>query len=87
MTAEFDKVLKPGFAPPVEWFPILRHIPERWAPWKRICKAIRIQQRKLFFTLLDVCEDNMKQGVRNGCFMESVIDKQAEYNFDRELLG
>ncbi|KAK7692435.1 hypothetical protein QCA50_004060 [Cerrena zonata] len=87
VTAEFDKVLKPGFAPPVEWFPILRHIPERWAPWKRICKAIRTQQRKLFFTLLDLCEENMKNGTRNGCFMESVIDRQAEYSFDRELLG
>lgn len=87
VTAEFDKVLKPGFAPPVEWFPILRHIPEAWAPWKRICKAIRTQQRKLFFTLLDLCEDNMKRGCRNGCFMESVIDRQEEYSFDRELLG
>ncbi|CAL1706628.1 unnamed protein product [Somion occarium] len=87
VTRQFDSVLKPGFAPPVELFPALRNIPERWAPWKRTCKAIRTQQRKLFFGLLDIFTEGLNNGKRNGCFMEHVVDHQDAYDFDREFLG
>lgn len=73
--------------PPVDVFPILKHIPEILAPWKTLCRDIRHRQRKLFFGLVDVCVERIKHGKRNECFMEYLLDNQERYNLDHEMLG
>ncbi|CAL1707469.1 unnamed protein product [Somion occarium] len=84
---EWEQVIRPGGVPPVDIFPILKYVPERWAAWKALCRDIRKNQRKIFFGLLDICEDRMNQDRRNDCFLEHVLDKREEYGLDCEMIA
>ncbi|KAG1815836.1 cytochrome P450 [Suillus variegatus] len=64
--------------PPVDLLPILKYVPERWAPWKRICREVRTLQRRLYFGLLEEAETRLARGESTGCFMEEVIQHQEE---------
>ncbi|KAF9269293.1 cytochrome P450 [Marasmius fiardii PR-910] len=79
--------LDPGAHPPLDVFPILNYIPEKWAPWKRIAREVRRQQRDLYFTVLDECEKRIMKGVENGCYMEEVLARQEEFQLTREMIG
>lgn len=84
---QYSALLQPGAHPPVDLFPLLKYVPERWAPWKTICKDIRRRQRDMYFGLLSKCEDRMRNGQRNDCFMERVLDRQEEFGLGREAIG
>jgi hypothetical protein len=79
--------MEPGAHPPVDLIPILRYIPERWAPWKTLCQNVRSLQRKLYFGLLNQCETRMLEGKRIGCCMEEILDNNKKYSMTRELSG
>ncbi|KAJ7589614.1 cytochrome P450 [Mycena floridula] len=83
----WEQVLAPGAHPPVDLLPFLEYIPERWAPWKRLCKLVRSLQRDLYFELLDECEKRMKRGEGNGCYIEELLERQDALGMDRELIG
>lgn len=76
-----------GRLPPIDFLPILRYVPERWATWKRTSRYIRRRQRNIFFGLADLCRLRIKEEQRNDCFMEYVIDHQQEYSLTDEMLG
>lgn len=78
-------LIKPGGLPPVELIPALKYIPERWAPWKQLCKEARGLQRRLCFGLLDVTINRIKDGRRTDCFMEYLLDHQEQYGLDYEI--
>ncbi|CAL1703919.1 unnamed protein product [Somion occarium] len=80
-------LVKPGGTPPIELIPILRYIPERWAPWKAQAREVRALQRRLYFGLLDLCIDRVDNEKRNGCFIEDVLDHQEEYGLDYEKIA
>lgn len=71
----------------MDLIPILKKVPERWAPWKTLCKKVRTLQRELYFGLLKECEHRIANGLRNDCFMENVLDRQKEFGMSRELVG
>lgn len=79
--------MEPSAHPPVDLIPILRYIPERWAPWKTLCRNVRSLQRKVYFGLLAQCETRMLKGKRNGCCMEEILDNNQKYSMTRELSG
>jgi len=83
----WELALEPGAHPPVDLIPILKYIPEYWAPWKKLCKEVRDKQRALYFGLLDDCEQRMSKGMSNGCYMESVIQRQVEFGMSRDLVA
>ncbi|KAL0954810.1 hypothetical protein HGRIS_003756 [Hohenbuehelia grisea] len=83
----WELALEPGAHPPVDLLPFLNYIPERWAPWKQLCKETRKRQQALYFGLLEECEARMARGVENGCFMEEVIQRQVEFGLRRDLVG
>ncbi|CAL1706613.1 unnamed protein product [Somion occarium] len=62
-------LIKPGGLPPVELIPALKYIPERWAPWKQLCKEAR----------------GLQHGRRTDCFMEYLLDHQEQYGLDYEI--
>lgn len=76
-----------GALPPMDLIPILKHIPERFAPWKTQARLVRNLQRELYFGLHDEAEKRMADGHENGCFMEEVLAKREELGMDRELSG
>ncbi|KAK7686214.1 hypothetical protein QCA50_010434 [Cerrena zonata] len=86
-TQRLEAAMRPGNSPPVDMFPWLKYTPEFLAPWKRKCMEMRKQQREIFFGMLDLVQDRMKEGQGNDCFMEYVIEHQKHYNLDREFLG
>lgn len=47
--------------------PILAMVPERWAPWKTLCREVRRLQRKLYFGLLEECEKRLEDDKHTGC--------------------
>lgn len=82
-----EAALRPGNSPPVDMFPILKRLPEFVAPWKTRCKEVRKQQREIFFGMLDLVIERLKNEQGNECFMEYVVERQKHYNLDREMLG
>jgi hypothetical protein len=71
----------------MDLLPILKRVPERFASWKTLCKEVRRLQRKLYFGLLEETEERVAKGEGNGCFMEEVLERQKEFEMNRELVG
>uniref|UniRef100_A0A8H8CKL1 Cytochrome P450 n=1 Tax=Psilocybe cubensis TaxID=181762 RepID=A0A8H8CKL1_PSICU len=84
----FTKMLSPGDAAPVDLFPVLKYVPERWAPWKKLWRKTRQLQRMLYFSLLDHTEQEFRHGpVGGGTIMEGLLEKMPGDVVNREMLG
>lgn len=81
---KWETILGPGGHPPVDVFPFLKYIPERWAAWKGLCREVRSRQRKYYFSLLQHCHERIKSDRRNNSFMEYLLENQKKYDFDEE---
>ncbi|KAK7692525.1 hypothetical protein QCA50_004155 [Cerrena zonata] len=79
-----ELLIKPGEHPPIDAFPILRYIPERWTRWRSMCRDIRNRQRKYFLNFVDRCLDRIANEKKTGCFMEYLLENGGEYGFNRE---
>ncbi len=73
-------LIRPGAQPPIDLIPVLKYLPERWAPWKSKCRELRTEQMALYAWLRELCEKRVREGTKTGCFLEKVIE-------DREKLG
>ena len=83
---ESDHLVRPGGHPPIELLPFLKHVPERWASWKRVCTDIRTRQRKYYMGLLNRCRERIEKNKHNGSYMEYLLEHGDEYNLDeREI--
>lgn len=69
----FMNALNFGTAPPVDLFPILKYIPERFAAWKREAKEIKRLHDQLYSKLTKQVQARLARGKGNGCFMEDAI--------------
>jgi len=87
MTKKMMALFTPGTIPPIDLFPFLKYMPERWAWWKRRILETRLLQRDIFFRLLGDCESREQRGEGNGCAIESVKQKGSEYGLTREMVG
>ncbi|KAF5358757.1 hypothetical protein D9758_008555 [Tetrapyrgos nigripes] len=77
------RIFEPGAHPPVDQLPILNYIPDRWAKWKRMAKWGNRLVRRIYFHLLSVAEDRVRDGKENGSFLEGVIKRREEYGLTR----
>uniref|UniRef100_A0A8H8CLK7 Uncharacterized protein n=1 Tax=Psilocybe cubensis TaxID=181762 RepID=A0A8H8CLK7_PSICU len=82
----FGRMVAPDAAP-VDLIPILKYIPEAFAPWKKLWKKTRILQRKLFFSLLALSEKNYNAGLGDGSIVENILAKQSELGLSREMIA
>jgi hypothetical protein len=80
-------LLEPGSHPPIDLIPILKFVPERWAPWKSEVKIIRHIHKKLYFGLLEKFEQRLAQGTSVACFMESFVERAPRMGLDRTDVG
>ena len=71
--------LEIGTAPPVDLFPFLTLVPERWAKWKRQIKRVIALHEKLYGRLLEHVEKRLEKNMGNGCFMEQAIKNSNEW--------
>ncbi|PPQ93153.1 hypothetical protein CVT25_010777 [Psilocybe cyanescens] len=83
---QFSKAFSPEAAP-VDFVPVLKYIPERWAPWKKLWRDTRELQRSLYFGLLDDAEKRASSGIKQNTFVERIIERQAELGLDRETIA
>lgn len=81
---DLDYLARPGALPPIDIFPILKYIPERWAPWKGLCRRLLLNHKTYFSNLIDRCLTRLANGKRNGSYIESLLEEGSEYDFDRE---
>lgn len=84
---QFTSILAPGATPPVDAFPWLRYIPEFFAGWKVRAKAIRKEQRSLYFSLLEETKARISKGALTGSFMERVLQDQSKSGLDDEHIA
>ncbi|CAL1702684.1 unnamed protein product [Somion occarium] len=84
---KWEALIAPGAHPPIDLIPALEYIPGRWASWKTITRDIRKQQRSMYFNLRDDCERRIREGRRNGCFLEDIIDQQEKLGLTRDMVG
>ncbi|KAJ7312967.1 cytochrome P450 [Mycena albidolilacea] len=84
---EWVTLLEPGATPPLDYFPFLKYVPERWANWKKVSKFVRKLQRDMYFSLLDKTQERLKRGEGNGSYVEELVERQEELELDREMLG
>ncbi|KAF7328702.1 Cytochrome p450 [Mycena sanguinolenta] len=84
---EWTTLLETGATPPLDYFPFLKYVPERWAKWKQVSKVVRKMQRDLYFTLLDETQERLRRGEGNGSYVEELVEKQKDLELDREMLG
>jgi cytochrome P450 len=71
----------------MDLIPILKKVPERFAPWKTLCAHTRKLQRDLYFGLLAETEQRIANHQENNCFMEQILARQEEFGMSHELVG
>jgi hypothetical protein len=81
---QFTALLEQGATPPVDAFPFLKLLPEWIAGWKTRAKALREEQRSLYFDLLKETKQRMRDGKAQDCFMARVLEGQEKNAFDDE---
>ncbi|KAJ6594846.1 cytochrome P450 [Mycena capillaripes] len=82
---QWNVLVEPGAAPPMDIIPLLKFVPARWAKWKRDCSRIRTLQREQYFGLLEETRGRLQHGTENGSFMEEVLARGEELGMDDEL--
>ncbi|KII94757.1 hypothetical protein PLICRDRAFT_693091 [Plicaturopsis crispa FD-325 SS-3] len=81
---KWEYAMAVGAHPPVDVFPILKYVPERWASWKTLARETRKLQKAVYFGLLEDCE---AQDANTGCFMEEVLKRRQEFGLTRAMVG
>ncbi|EIN08308.1 cytochrome P450, partial [Punctularia strigosozonata HHB-11173 SS5] len=81
------QVYTPGKHAPVDLLPILKYVPERWAPWKGICRDLRELQMSFYTRLTNECKERMysSQQVDTLCFMDAVVKRQQELELTDDM--
>ncbi|TFY59191.1 hypothetical protein EVG20_g7883 [Dentipellis fragilis] len=75
----FMALLEFGEAPPVDLFPILQYVPQRWAGWKREADAVRRLQGVLYGRLVGGVRRRVESGMANGAGFLIPIYARASY--------
>ncbi|KIY51315.1 cytochrome P450 [Fistulina hepatica ATCC 64428] len=83
---DFMYVVDLGKAPPVDLFPILKYVPERFAKWKRNALDVKRRQEALFGRLTDMVKRRVDAGKGNGSFMEEAYIKRKEWGLESDSL-
>ncbi|KAF7340734.1 O-methylsterigmatocystin oxidoreductase [Mycena sanguinolenta] len=83
---QLSKTISPEAAP-VDLVPLLKYVPEWWAPWKQLWRETRRLQRSLYFGFLEQAEQRIYRGLRNETFIEKILDRQEEFGLDREMIA
>lgn len=79
-------VLELGKMPPVDIFPFLNWVPERYSGWKKKVLKVKQQQEDLFGRLLEIVKRRTNNGVVNGSFMEEAYTRREEWMLSDSML-
>lgn len=65
----------PGKFRPLDYFPFLKHVPDKWMGWRKEYEDIRDAQQRIYSELVSIVEKRMKQDRRVGCHIEDILDR------------
>ena len=83
---DFMYVLEMGKMPPVDLFPILNWLPERFASWKLKVYDVKRRQEELFSRLLTKVKERVDAHNMNGAFMEEAYLMRHEWGLTEPML-
>jgi hypothetical protein len=86
MIAIAVELSSPAEQPPIDIFPILEWIPERWAQWKAKARDLKNAQEGVFRRMLMPVERRLEEGTGNESFMEEVYQRAEEWGLDEAAL-
>ncbi|KAG8957805.1 hypothetical protein FRC03_009779 [Tulasnella sp. 419] len=88
LTELLMEIAEPGNTPPIDLIPILDYVPDKWlGNWKARCDKIRQLHRETIFNQLEHIEERRKQGLHNGCYLETLLDMAEDWELDREAIA
>ncbi|KAJ7145384.1 cytochrome P450 [Mycena crocata] len=76
MLHEFLHILVPGVYPPIDAFPALKHLPERWAPWLAACRRSKSAMAGFHAEVSAAAEAHLEKQpseVPDECFMSCIL--------------
>jgi hypothetical protein len=79
------RLVMPDQLPPLDLLPALRHVPARWAPWKRIVRDLRARKMAFYGELLQQCRDRIAGAPGVDAFMDEVVRRQAELGLTDDM--
>lgn len=82
----WNAILDPTAHPPVDLLPILKWIPERWAPWKRMCRKAKSLREEMILPLMQDCQERLDAGKSTDSWMEKVLQNQQGINMDKNMI-
>ena len=83
----WSQVMEMGATPPVDSFPLLRHVPE-WllGNWKSRSRRVGMAMESLYSDVLDHVEARRKGGRKVESFMDYVLDQNDKNQLSRNQL-
>ena len=83
----WSQVMEMGATPPVDSFPLLRHVPERLlGNWKSRSRRVGIAMESLYSDVLDQVEARRKGGRKVESFIDYVLDQNEKNQLSRNQL-
>jgi hypothetical protein len=76
----------PTAYPPIDILPFLKRLPEPIAYWKKDCRKLFQDQRRLFQRMLRPVKDRLALDMGNGCYMETLHNRAKDWDLDEEAL-
>ena len=84
---KWSLVMELGATPPVDSFPILKFIPQRFlGSWRSRAKDVGNLMKSLYSEVLQEVERRRESGVNRGSFMDRVLDGQEKNQLNRNEL-
>ena len=81
---QFTSILAPGATPPVDVFPLLKYLPDSLSGWRAKAKAIRKEQRSLYYRLLNETKQRLTKSSAPECFLGKLIEAKEKNGLDEE---
>ncbi|KAG8943004.1 hypothetical protein FRC03_002723 [Tulasnella sp. 419] len=82
-----NDMLAPGHTPPVEMFPLLNYIPDKFARnWKSKCATLKQRLDVFLEGLKKEAEKRLAEQKPNGSYLETVLEKAKEWDIDDDGL-
>ena len=84
---KWSLVMELGATPPVDSFPLLKLIPQRFlGSWRTRAKEVGQLMTSLYSEVLGEVERRREKGVNRGAFMDKVLDGQEKNQLSRNEL-
>jgi len=83
-----NNVTDPGAHALIDLFWPLQYVPYvkrwGWAKWKPLCDTTKSVRDALYIRLLEECEERLKSGRAVGCYIETILNNQADLGMTRD---